>query len=144
MAFRLGNGTNSVQNRACNAIVQTPDQGATNAAGAINIYTGTQPATPNTAPTGTLLVSIPLNNPSWGAAASGTSALVTTTAVSATVTTGGTAGWFRVLDRTNNTTTGGCWDGSCGTSGADLNFDNITFIAGGICTIQTMSITVPM
>lgn len=137
MAFRLGV---NAQNAGCNAIVQQVDNGTTNTTGRILVYTGTQPATPATTATGTLLVTINFNNPSFGSAASGTSTMVTSPAVSATVATSGTAGWFRVTDRNNNA----IFDGSCGTSGADMNWDNTAFVAGGTATINSMSITVPM
>lgn len=138
MAFRLSTNT---QNRTCNTLVTSVDQGTTNPNGTINIYTGSQPATPQIGATGTLLVTIPFNNPSFGTASSGTAAMVTTVQVSATVTTSGTAGWFRVFDRTG---TQAVFDGAIAISGADMNFDNTAFVSGGTATITSMSITVPM
>lgn len=139
MAFRLAVST---QNRACNSIVQTPDQGSTNATGSIKVYTGTQPATPATTASGTLLATVLLNNPSYGSSSSGQATLVTSPAVSGSVVATGTAGWFRVLDRDGTA----CWDGSCGASGsgADMIWDNTSFVNGGTATINSMTISVPM
>jgi hypothetical protein len=139
MAFRLADNT---RNRACNNLVQTIDTGGTtNATGQILVYTGSQPATPATTATGSLLVTIPFNNPSFGSSATGTATMVTSPTVSATVTgSNGTAGWFRVIDRATNAV----FDGSCGTSLADMNWDNTTFVTGGTATINSMTITVPM
>lgn len=137
MAFRLATQT---QDRACNNLVTTIDQGTTNATGRILIYTGSQPATPQTAATGTLLVTINFNNPAFGSSSSGTATMVTSTAVSATVANSGTAGWFRVTDRNG----GAVFDGSCGTSGADMNWDNTSFVAGGTATVNSMTVSVPM
>src|SRR4051812_43088805 len=114
MAFRLAT---QAQDRACNNLVTTIDQGTTNPTGRILIYTGAQPATPQTGATGTLLVTINFNIPSFGESSSGTATMVTSTSVSATVTNSGMAGWFRVVDRNGDAV----FDGSCGTSGADMN-----------------------
>lgn len=137
MSFRLATIT---ENAACQALVALVDSGSTNTYGQILIYTGSQPATPQTAASGTLLVTINFNNPSFGTASSGTASMVTSTAVSATVSTSGTAGWFRVQNRGANAV----FDGAISTSGSDMNFDNINFVAGGTATINSMSITVPM
>lgn len=137
MAFRLATAT---QNAACDAIVDLIDVGSTNTTGRILIYTGSQPADPQTSATGTLLATINFNNPAFGNASSGAAAMVTSTAVSATVGTSGTAGWFRVTNRNNVA----IFDGSISTSGADMNFDNTAFVSGGTVTINSMTITVPM
>ena len=138
MSFRLAVNT---QNRACSNLVGTIDiGGTTTATGIINIYSGSQPATPATTASGTLLVSIPFNNPSFGSPASGVATMVTSTAVSATVATSGTAGWFRVVDRAG----AAVFDGSVALSGADMNFDNTSFVSGGTATISSMTVTEPM
>lgn len=138
MAFRLAV---NAQNRACNNLVTTSDVGGTtNPTGRILIYTGSQPATPATTATGTLLVTVPFNNPAFGSPSAGVATMITSPPVSATVVTSGTAGWFRVIDRSG----AAVFDGSISTSGADMNFDNNVFVAGGIVTINSISITVPM
>lgn len=137
MAFRLATTT---QNTTCQALVGFIDNGSTIAAGQILIYSGSQPATPQTAASGTLLVTVSFNNPSFGAPSVGVSTMATGTAVSATVSTSGTAGWFRVQNRAGNTV----FDGAISTSGSDMNFDNVNFVAGGTVTINSATITVPM
>lgn len=144
MSFRLGNNaSNSVRVASTNAIVACPNTGTTNTTGRILIYSGSQPATPETTATGGLLVTINFANPAYGTA--NTSALADLaggTAITATVTATGTAGWFRVTDRNNNQ----CWDGSVGLSGsgADLIFDDTSFVTTGTVTISSLSISSPM
>jgi hypothetical protein len=62
MAFLL-----SVRARklATNAIVGAVDSGSTNSTGALLIYSGSQPATPESTATGTLLVAIPFESPAF-------------------------------------------------------------------------------
>jgi hypothetical protein len=139
MAFRLGV---NAQNAGCNAIVGQVDAGTTNTTGRLLIYTGSQPATPATTATGTLLVTINFNNPSFGSASAGAASMVTSPAVSATVAASGTAGWFRITDRNNNA----IFDGSITATGGggDMTFDNTAFVSGGTATISSITITVPM
>jgi hypothetical protein len=137
MAFRLAV---IAQNASCNSLVGQVDVGSTNSTGQILIYTGAQPATPATAASGTLLVTINFNNPSFGASSAGVSTMATGTAVSASVTATGTAGWFRVQNRA----VAAVFDGAIATSASDMNFDNVSFVSGGTATITSMTITVPM
>ncbi len=128
----------SARNGAANAIVDLLDVGTTNASGRLLIYQGTQPASPQAAPTGsTLLVTIPLANPAFGNASTGTAAIGAP--VSATVTASGTAQWGRFVDRDGNA----IFDVSIGTSGSDINFDNATFVSGGTAALSTFSVTQP-
>lgn len=63
--------------------------------GTIEIYTGSQPADPNAGPSGSLLATIPIPSPAFGAASSG---VITKTAGWSVVATGtGTAGWARFI-----------------------------------------------
>lgn len=62
--------------------------------GKLRIYTGAQPADPNTAPTGTLLVDITLPSPAFTAAASGQSTKNGTWGANASA--DGVAGWYRL------------------------------------------------
>lgn len=139
MAFKLAIQT---ENRACASLVSTVDQGTTNATGQMLIYSGSAPPDPQTAPSvnNTLLGTVPLNNPAFAAPSNGTSALIVSPVVTATVTTSGTASWFRVVDRDGNAV----FDGSIGTSGAEINFANVNFVQGGTVDIDGLSITVPM
>lgn len=61
--------------------------------GTLEIYTGDQPADPNDAPSGTLLVTITLPAPAFGAASGGSKAKAGTWADSAVD--AGVPGWFR-------------------------------------------------
>jgi hypothetical protein len=118
------------------AIRNRVDLGASS--GKLRIYSGSQPASAETAPSGTLLVEIPLPDPSFGAASNGVITLNDPGSVN--VSSSGTAGWFRVLDSDNNTV----FDGSVGTSGADLIVATTTFTAGVAVDIQSGgTITVP-
>lgn len=141
MAFRIGDASgNSVRNKSTDAVVDAVDVGTTNSTGRVMIYTGSQPATPETAASGTLLVTINFGNPAFTSASAGTAGLANGTAIAGTVANTGTAGWYRVIDRDNRP----IFDGSVGTSGQDMNFDNVSFVAGGTATITTMSISSPM
>ena len=63
----------------------------------LRVYTGTKPATPETAATGTLLLELELNDPA-GTVASGVLTLSATPTISAAAVADGTVGWARVLD----------------------------------------------
>src|SRR5687767_6254900 len=88
----------TARNAMCDALVDLLDAGA--AAGKIEIRTGTRPANPNTAATGTLLATVTLIDPAFGAAATGAATLADPVAVTAVAT--GTATWCRFLDSNNN------------------------------------------
>lgn len=91
MPLRLATGT---RNAKVNAAVARLDAGV--GPGEIRVYTGAQPATPQTAASGTLLATIVLADPAYGAAAAGTANLVDPAAVTAVA--DGTAGWCRFVD----------------------------------------------
>lgn len=116
-------------------------------AGVLRIYTGAQPAGPDSAATGTLLAECTLNDPSFGAASSGTITLDVSPAVSdSSANNSGTAGWFRLLTSTEAAGTGlGVVDGSVGAaaSGADLILSTTTITSGGTVTINSGTLTMP-
>ena len=92
MALRLAA---TARNAACDAIVDLIDAGA--GAGTLVIRTGTQPANPQTAATGTTLATLTFSDPAFGNSAAGVAtanAITSDTNVDAT----GTAGWARVYD----------------------------------------------
>lgn len=106
-------------------------------AGKIRIYDGTPPATVGTALAGnTLLAELILTDPSAGAAAAG---VLTFSAIADDVSANasGTASFFRALDSDNNPVV----QGTVGTSGADINFDSVTFVLGGLVEITSLTIT---
>jgi hypothetical protein len=59
----------------------------------------------------------------------------------------GTAAWFRIHDVSEGPTGASATkkriDGTVGTSGADLNFNTVTFVAGGTAAISSFTITLP-
>jgi len=118
--------------------------------GRINIYTGAQPATADTAASGTLLGTLTLAADSAGAAASGVVTFATITS-DTSADASGTAGYARFY-RTGDTAPGTVGNGTtdrrldCNialTTGGDINFDNITFVAGGTIAISSLTITQP-
>lgn len=126
----------AARNAACNAVVDLIDAGS--GAGYMQIRTGTQPATPTDAATGTLLATLTFSDPAFGNASSGVataSAITSDTNVDAS----GTAGYFHIFDSDNT----GIFCGSVGTSGADINFNTVTFVAGGTAAISSLTVTVP-
>ena len=90
----------TARNAAVNAVVDLLDVGTTNPSGRILIYSGAQPATPQTAASGTLLATVALANPAAGAASNGVATITDPAAVTGVA--AGTAGWCRFVDRDNN------------------------------------------
>lgn len=134
--------SNAAAIAACDAIVDLIDGGA--GAGVVQIRSGTQPADPDTTATGTLLASITLNDPAFGAAADAApggqatadvSPAIEDTSADAT----GTATWFRVLDSDSNA----ILDGEVGTSGADMNLNTTSIVSGSTVTITSWTVTMP-
>lgn len=101
----------------------------------IEIRTGTQPASANSAASGTLLATITLPTSPFGTPSSG--AVSKNGTWSATVSTSGTAGYARFISSTR------AFDVSVGTSGADMIIDNASLVSGGTVTISTFTYTVP-
>lgn len=134
MALRISNAARSALADALRLLVD-----AGSGAGKIRVYSGSQPAGPDTAVTSqTLLAEFTLADPSFGSASSGVTSLLsvprTTTGLAA-----GTAAWFRLLD-SNNTAIA---DGAVGTSGAELNLNTVTISVGVTVELTTGSITMP-
>ncbi|GGR51925.1 hypothetical protein [Streptomyces roseolus] len=135
MAVRL---SASLANSLANAVDDAVNAGT--GAGTIKIYTGSQPATADTAASGTLLATFTLSDPAFGAAASGTITLngvPLTVAAAAT----GTAGWFRMESNGGATVT--VLDGSVGTSGQQINLNTTSITSGVNVTITSGTITMP-
>jgi len=134
MTTRLATGSRSA---AADAVVDRLDAGS--GPGTIKIYSGSQPATPQTSPTGTLLATITLNDPAFGAAASGVAALSVSPALSGTGVADGTAGWFRAADSDGNAV----FDGACATSGSELNMATTTVSTGLTVNVTSGNYTQP-
>lgn len=106
----------------------------------INIYSGTQPANPDTAVSSQLLLATLACSATFAPASSG--GVLTVNAISngtgtAAAGTGTTATWYRL------TTSGGTAhiDGSVGTSGSDMNLDNTSIATGQTISITSFTIT---
>ena len=129
---------------------------ATFANGIIEVRTGTQPATADSAATGTLLGTITLNSGAF-VAGTATNGLTFAAAANGAVSksgvwsfnglAAGTAGWFRLkgnaLDNDALSTTLPRLDGSIATSGADLNLSNIAISIGAPNTVDSFTFTFP-
>lgn len=108
--------------------------------GYLRIYDTPQPADANTAiTTQTLLAELRFGATAFGSATSGTATANAITADSSANNTG-TAAWFRVL-KSDGTTV--LWDGSVGTSGADLNLNTTSIVSGATVSISSLTFTHP-
>lgn len=127
MALRL---SGDVRQALTDAFTSRLDLGSANPNARLHIYTGIQPASPASSPTGTLLVTLDFANPAFDPAdADGQTDLNGGTPISGIVTTAGTAGWFRVVDRDGV----GILDGSITLVGdaGDMAFANTSFLIHG-------------
>lgn len=130
--------TTAARNAAANAVTVLVDAGS--AAGRLRIYSGTAPADVNAALSGnTLLADLSMSDPAF-AAASGGVATAAAIASDTSADASGTATFFRV----------GAWDGvtftptfqgSCGTSGSDLNLSTTTITLGGTIAVTSLTFT---
>jgi hypothetical protein len=105
------------------------------ASGKLRIYSGTRPATGGTATT--LLAELTLNATFAPAASGGVltlNAITGDTTADAT----GTASWARIF-KSDGTTI--CLDCSVGTSGADINLNTVSIVAGAAVTVTSATIT---
>lgn len=108
--------------------------------GKLRIYSGAQPATPETAASGTLLAELTLNATAFGAAAAGVitaNAITSDSAADAT----GTAGWFRLLQSDGTTAE---HDGVCGVGSGELQLPTLSIVANAIISCSSLTITHPM
>jgi hypothetical protein len=110
------------------------------ATGYIRIYDGTQAADADTAlGAQVLLAELRFGGTAFGAAAAGVATANAITSDSSANATG-TATWFRVL-KSDGTTV--LWDGSVGTSGADMNLNTVSIVAAAAVAISAMTFTHP-
>lgn len=134
----------TVRNAALDAALGTINGGA--AAGVIRVYSGTQPATPATAPSGTLLLEFTLSDPAFAPASGGSAALDVDPIPAATGLTAGTAGWFRILTSDAAAGTGlGLLDGEVSDTGGtgQLKLNTTTVSVGLDVEITSGTITQP-
>lgn len=124
--------SNAAANAAADAVCDQMDSGY------LRIYSGTQPATANTAIVSqVLLATLRFNADAFGAASAGvaTAAAITSdTAAAAT----GTAAWFRAL-KSDGTSV--MFDGSVGTTGADLNLSTTAIVQNATVAVSSFTYT---
>lgn len=127
------------QNAAANAIAALVD--ADVGAGTVTVRTGAAPATANDAPTGTLLVTITLNDPAFGAAVAGVVTLDITPAPQGTGVAAGTAGYFRLHDNSGDVVLQGSVTVTAG--GGDMEINTTTIAIGTLVEITSGTLTMP-
>lgn len=119
-------------NAAADAVARLLDNGF------LRIYDGTQPTNADTAVGAqVLLAELRYNATSAPAAAAGVltfNAITSDTSANAT----GTASWFRALKSDGSSAV---YDGSVGTSGADINFNSVAFSIGAQVDITALTYT---
>lgn len=103
--------------------------------GTLSVYTGTQPATPATAATGTKLVDITLS--SFTAASAGVAVLDLGSPSNGVAVATGTAGYGRLVG------SGYVIDGTVGTTGTDFTINTASITSGATVTLTACSITQP-
>lgn len=129
---------------ACDAVVDLVDSHGT-AAGFVEIRTGAIPANVEAAATGTLLATITLQDPAFGAASDqnpNARATLNGAPSDASADAAGTAGYFRVYIGGGTT---GVIQGTAGLAGdtPDMTLNDKTFEVGGTVTITSYTITMP-
>ena len=107
--------------------------------GFVEFYTGSQPATPDTAVSSqTLLGTCNLSATAFGAASSGTK--TANSIANATAVATGTATWARVYKSDGTTAV---IDGSVGTSGTDWILADVAITTGGTITVSSYTVSMP-
>ena len=122
------------------AIVDLFDDYCNAGAGAavLTIRTGTAPTETTDADSGTLLATHTMSDPAFGGGAAGVitaSAIADDSSIDAT----GTAAHFRIKDSNGLVVA----QGTVGTSGTDLVFNSVSFVATGRSTISSLTVTMP-
>jgi hypothetical protein len=126
MAYKKNTQTRNTQIAALGAIFN---------GGKLQIRTGSQPASPNDAATGTLLVEINLPNPAFGAASGGSISKSGTWSNIAVAS--GTAGWARFISSDTTKT----MDCTVAESGGDLTIDDDAITSGAVVTVTACTLT---
>ncbi len=126
--------TTANRNRAADAVTARANNGS------LRIYSGVEPADANASLSGnTLLAVLPLSATAFGAAVGGVAtanAITADTSADAT----GTATFFRVMESDTTTVV---FQGSVGTSSADLIFSSVSFVTGGNVSVSSLTYTQP-
>jgi hypothetical protein len=110
--------------------------------GYLRIYDGAQPATPETAVDAqVLLAELRFADPADGADATGGVMTLSAITDDASANATGTAAWFRALKADGTTAV---FDGTVGTTGENINFNTVAFVAGALIEVTSFEITDPM
>jgi hypothetical protein len=124
--------SNVAANAACDAMALLL------ASGYLRIYSGTQPATADTALSGnTLLAELRFGATAFGAAVAGVATANAITADASADNTG-TATFFRCLKSDGTTVV---YDGSVGTSAADLILNTVSIVAAANVSVTALTLT---
>lgn len=123
----------TARNAACNAVVDLLDNGY------VRIYTGSAPANPQTAASGTLLAELRFNATAFGAASTGAATAGAFTADSS-ANADGTAGYARLLQSDGSTVIA---DVSVGVGSGDLQLNSLSISTGVEVQITAMTYTQP-
>lgn len=129
----------------CDAVVDAIDTGTTDAAGALIIYDGSEPDDVEVAIAGqTILAQLDMSNPAFTAAtptSGGTNSTATANAISddTSADATGTAAFWRIENRDNVAVL----QGTCGTSGQDINFNTLAIQSGATVQVTSLTITMP-
>lgn len=108
-------------------------------AGTLELYTGAQPADPNSGPSGSLLATIPIPNPAFGAAVAGAITKAGTWSVTASAT--GIAGWARMISADTNKSLDLTVSGTPGGNNLLISDENV--VNGNLVSVDSLVITVP-
>lgn len=129
--FDISNAAASAAANAVTALVN---------GGTLRIYSGTKPASVDTALSGnTLLAQLTFGNPAFGSASNGVAAANAITADSSADATG-TAAFFRAFASNGSTAV---FDGTCGTANADLVLSSTSISTGGEVSVSSLTYTQP-
>ncbi len=135
MTLKIGT---TARNGACDGVVDLIDGGA--GAGTMEIRTTAPPTNPGDADAGVLLATLTFSDPAFGAASSGVATANSITS-DTNVDNSGTAGHFRVKDSNGVVIMQGTITATSG--GGDIEFNTVTFVAGGTAAISSMTVTMP-
>jgi hypothetical protein len=105
--------------------------------GTIKIYTGAQPANADAAVAGTLLVTLTFSATAF-AASTGAGVATANAIGAANAGASGTAAWFRAFKSDGTTAV---FDGSVGTSAADLILSSVALTSGGNVAVSSLTYT---
>lgn len=123
----------------CDALTALVNAGG---AGSFRFYTGSAPTNVEDAATGTLLANLAMSSTAFGSAVDanpGATATANTISDDTDADATGSAGYFRVLSGAGTA----IFQGSCGTSGADVNFNTVAISQHGIVSVSSFTVTVP-